>query len=158
MNINPHILLIEDDPTLQELIEKLLVTNNYLVSKAGKISEAEKLIKLFTFDLILLDIMLPDSNGLDFYVNNIKNRINSPVIFLSALSNADDRVTGLELGAEDYIGKPFDSRELLLKIKKNLSKKNLDKSIKKISERIMVLFKKTDSKYMSGFINVIENL
>ena len=124
MTMNSHILLVEDDPTLQDLIEKLLINNNYLVSKAGKINEADKLIKLFTFDLILLDIMLPDSNGLDFYVNNIKDRINSPVIFLSALSNADDRVAGLELGAEDYVGKPFDSRELLLKIKKNLSKKN----------------------------------
>ena len=82
MTMNSHILLVEDDPTLQDLIEKLLINNNYLVSKAGKISEADKLIKLFTFDLILLDIMLPDSNGLDFYVNNIKDRINSPVIFL----------------------------------------------------------------------------
>ena len=67
--------------------------------------------------------MLPDSTGLDFYQNSIKNRVNTPVIFLSALSNVDDRVTGLELGADDYIGKPFDSRELLLKIEKNISKK-----------------------------------
>ena len=113
MTKSSHILLVEDDSTLQELIEKLLVKNNYIVSKAGQIEEAKQLIKTFSFDLILLDIMLPDSNGLIFYKEFIKDIINSPVIFLSALSNADDRVAGLELGAEDYLGKPFDSRELL---------------------------------------------
>ena len=77
------------------------------------------------FDLIVLDVMLPDSTGLDFYENTIKNRVNTPVIFLSALSNVDDRVTGLELGADDYIGKPFDSRELLLKIKKKYLEKTI---------------------------------
>ena len=118
-----HILLVEDDETLQSLIEKLLINNNYVVSKAINIEEAKKLVNLFIFDLIILDVMLPDSTGLDFYEKTIKNRVNTPVIFLSALSNVDDRVTGLELGADDYIGKPFDTRELLLKIKKNISKK-----------------------------------
>ena len=118
-----HILLVEDDETLQSLIEKLLINNNYVVSKAINIEEAKKLVDLFIFDLIILDVMLPDSTGLDFYEKTIKNRVNTPVIFLSALSNVDDRVTGLELGADDYIGKPFDTRELLLKIKKNISKK-----------------------------------
>tara|TARA_B100000965_G_C19505134_1_gene719268 strand:- start:527 stop:1198 length:672 start_codon:yes stop_codon:yes gene_type:complete len=118
-----HILLVEDDKILQELIEKLLRNNKYVVSKADNIEEAKKLVKLFVFDLIILDVMLPDSTGLDFYKDTIKNRINTPVIFLSALSEVDDRVIGLKLGADDYIGKPFDSRELLLKIKKNIFKK-----------------------------------
>ena len=118
-----HILLVEDDKSLQELIEKLLKNNNYIVSKANNIDEAQKLIKLFVFDLIILDVMLPDSTGLEFYKNSIKDRVNTPVIFLSALSDVDDRISGLELGADDYIGKPFDSRELILKIKKNISKK-----------------------------------
>ncbi len=118
-----HILLVEDDESLQRLIEKLLQNNNYIVSKANNIEEAQKLVKIFIFDLIILDVMLPDSTGLEFYKNSIKDRINTPVIFLSALSNIDDRITGLELGADDYIGKPFDSRELILKIKKNISKK-----------------------------------
>ena len=124
MTRNSHILLVEDDSALQALIEQLLIKNNYIVSRAESIEEAKKMIKIFSFDLILLDIMLPDSNGLLFYQEYIKDIINSPVIFLSALSNADDRVAGLELGAEDYVGKPFDSRELLLKIKKNLSSSN----------------------------------
>tara|TARA_B100000989_G_scaffold269952_1_gene225752 strand:- start:140 stop:808 length:669 start_codon:yes stop_codon:yes gene_type:complete len=119
-----HILLVEDDETLQTLIEKLLLNNDYVVSKAINVEEAQKLVKLFLFDLIILDVMLPDITGLDFYKNTIKNRVNTPVIFLSALSDVDDRVSGLELGADDYIGKPFDSRELLLKIKKNISKKH----------------------------------
>ena len=122
-----HILLVEDDEALQILIEKLLKNNGYLVSKAINIEEAKKLIEFFQFDLIILDVMLPDSSGLDFYENTIKNRVNSPVIFLSALSDVDNRVTGLELGADDYIGKPFDTRELLLKIKKNiLNKQSID--------------------------------
>ena len=118
-----HILLVEDDEALQTLIEKLLKNNGYLVSKAINIEEAIKLVEFFQFDLIILDVMLPDSSGLDFYENTIRNRVNSPVIFLSALSDVDNRVTGLELGADDYIGKPFDTRELLLKIKKNILKK-----------------------------------
>ena len=95
MTKNSHILLIEDDSTLQTLIEQLLIKNNYIVSRAGNIEEAKSMIKIFSFDLILLDIMLPDSNGLTFYKEFIKDIINSPVIFLSALSNADDRVAGL---------------------------------------------------------------
>ena len=95
-----HILLVEDDEALQILIEKLLKNNGYLVSKAINIEEAKKLIEFFQFDLIILDVMLPDSSGLDFYENTIKNRVNSPVIFLSALSDVDNRVTGLELGAD----------------------------------------------------------
>ena len=125
-----HILLVEDDERLQILIEKLLKNNNYIVSKANNINESEKLLKLFIFDLIILDVMLPDSTGLDFYRDHIKDRINTPVIFLSALSNVDDRVTGLELGADDYIGKPFDSRELILKIKKNILKKQSADTVK----------------------------
>ena len=159
-----HILLVEDDETLQTLIEKLLINNHYVVSKAVNIEEAKKLVKLFLFDLIILDVMLPDSTGLDFYENAIKNRINTPVIFLSALSNVDDRVTGLELGAEDYIGKPFDSRELLLKIKKNISKKQSSDVINFGNEtefdlkKEQLLFKKQNISLSSNEVKILKLL
>ena len=159
-----HILLVEDDETLQNLIEKLLVNNEYVVSKAVNIEEAKKLVKLFLFDLIILDVMLPDSTGLDFYENTIRNRFSTPVIFLSALSNVVDRVTGLELGADDYIGKPFDSRELLLKIKKNIAKKGLLDLIKLGNEtefdlkKEQLLFKKQIINLSSNEIKILKLL
>ena len=151
-----HILLVEDDESLQELIEKLLKNNNYLVSKANNIEEANKLIELFIFDLIILDVMLPDSTGLDFYKDSIKDRINTPVIFLSALSTVDDRIAGLELGADDYIGKPFDARELILKIKKNIAKKHsLD--IVQLGENTQFDLKKEQLLYNGNKINLSSN-
>ena len=159
-----HILLVEDDETLQALIEKLLVNNDYVVSKAVNIEEAKKLVKLFLFDLIILDVMLPDSTGLDFNKNSIKNRDNTPVIFLSALSNVDDRVTGLELGADDYIGKPFDSRELLLKIEKNISKKqsldlvNFGNDTEFDLKKEKLLFKKQNINLSSNEVKILKLL
>lgn len=146
-----HILLVEDDETLQALIEKLLINNKYTVSKAINIDEARKLLKIFIFDLIILDVMLPDTSGLNFYENSIKSRIDTPVIFLSALSDVDDRVTGLELGADDYIGKPFDSRELLLKIKKNISKRQ---SLDVINFGVNIKFDLKKEKLLSGNKNI----
>ena len=145
-------------------IEKLLINNDYIVSKAVNIEEAKKLVKLFLFDLIVLDVMLPDSTGLDFYENTIKNRVNTPVIFLSALSNVDDRVTGLELGADDYIGKPFDSRELLLKIKKNISKKqsldiiNFSTETEFDLKKEQLLFKKQNINLSSNEVKILKLL
>lgn len=151
-----HILLVEDDESLQQLIEKLLKNNNYIVSKANNIDEAQKLVKLFIFDLIILDVMLPDSTGLEFYKNSIKDRINTPVIFLSALSDVDDRISGLELGADDYIGKPFDSRELILKIKKNISKKqSLD--VVNLGENTEFDLKKEQLLYKNLKVNLSSN-
>ncbi len=151
-----HILLVEDDETLQNLIKKLLVDNKYMVSIAKNIDEAEKLLKLFVFDLIILDVMLPDTSGLDFFKDVIKDRINTPVIFLSALSDVEDRVTGLELGANDYMGKPFDSRELLLKIKKNLSKSQA-LNIVKFSEYSLFDLKEEKLFYKNSRIKLSSN-
>ena len=159
-----HILLVEDDEIIQALIEKLLINNNYVVSKAIKIEEAKKLVKLFLFDLIILDVMLPDSTGLEFYKNIIKNRVDTPVIFLSALSDVDDRVTGLELGADDYIGKPFDSRELLLKIKKNILKKqsleivNFGNDTEFDLKKEQLLFKKQNISLSSNEVKILKLL
>ena len=135
-----------------------------MVSKAVNVEDAKKLIKLFLFDLIILDVMLPDSTGLDFYENSIKNRVNTPVIFLSALSSVDDRVTGLELGADDYIGKPFDSRELLLKIEKNISKKqsldlvNFGNDTEFDLKKEKLLFKKQNINLSSNEVKILKLL
>ncbi|MDC0861252.1 response regulator transcription factor [Alphaproteobacteria bacterium] len=153
---NPHILLIEDDSSLLELIEKLLVNHDYIVSKSSTIKDAKEKIKFYIFDLILLDVMLPDSNGLDFYMKMIHNRINTPVIFLSALSNPDDRVAGLELGADDYVGKPFDSRELLLKIRKNIKIQD-NKNIIKFNNLTKFDLKKETLTYENEKINLTSN-
>ena len=159
-----HILLVEDDEALQTLIEKLLKNNGYLISKAINIEEARKLIGFFQFDLIILDVMLPDSSGLDFYKNTIRNRVNSPVIFLSALSDVDNRVTGLELGADDYIGKPFDTRELLLKIKKNILKKqsidvvNFSNETEFDLKKEQLLFKKNRINLSSNEVKILKLL
>ena len=159
-----HILLVEDDEALQTLIEKLLKNNGYLVSKAINIEEARKLVEFFQFDLIILDVMLPDSSGLDFYENTIRNRVNSPVIFLSALSDVDNRVTGLELGADDYIGKPFDTRELLLKIKKNILKKqsidvvNFSNETEFDLKKEQLLFKKQNINLSSNEVKILKLL
>ncbi len=151
-----HILLVEDDKSIQELIEKFLINNGYIVSKVNNIEEAKKLINFFIFDLIILDVMLPDSTGLDFYKKNIKDRIGTPVIFLSALSDVDDRIAGLELGADDYIGKPFDSRELLLKIKKNIIKKqSLD--IVNLGENTQFDLKREQLQHFEKKINLSSN-
>ncbi len=159
-----HILLVEDDEALQTLIEKLLKNNGYLVSKAINIEEARKLVEFFQFDLIILDVMLPDSSGLDFYKYTIRNRVNSPVIFLSALSDVDNRVTGLELGADDYIGKPFDTRELLLKIKKNILKKqsidvvNFSNETEFDLKKEQLLFKKNRINLSSNEVKILKLL
>jgi len=156
MIVDEHILLVEDDLSLQELIEKLLKNNSYIVSKANNIKEAEKLINLFKFDLMILDVMLPDSTGLDFYKKQIKDRINTPVIFLSALSDVEDRINGLELGADDYIGKPFDSRELVLKIKKNIIKKQ-SMDIVNLGNNAEFNLKKEQLNYQGIKINLSSN-
>tara|TARA_X000000368_G_C23056388_1_gene724050 strand:- start:438 stop:1109 length:672 start_codon:yes stop_codon:yes gene_type:complete len=156
MKDNYHILLVEDDTELQKLIEDLLINNQYLVSKASSVEEANKLINLYIFDLILLDIMLPDSSGLEFYKNSIKDRIASSVIFLSALGNADDRVTGLELGAEDYVAKPFDPRELILKIKKNIKLRD-SRSLIKFNDQTTFDLKKEILMHKSKEISLTSN-
>ncbi len=89
-----HILLVEDDETLQALIEKLLVNNDYVVSKAVNIEEAKKLVKLFLFDLIILDVMLPKESGLSF-ASKLRASNNTPILMLSAMSAPRDRIKGM---------------------------------------------------------------
>ena len=126
-----HILVVDDDNGIRDLVKKFLIENNYLVNTAANAEEAQKKIEIIKFDLVILDIMMPGKSGLEF-LNENKSFIDTPVILLTAKGEPKERVEGLESGADDYLPKPFEPQELLLRIKNILSKtqkKNLIRAI-----------------------------
>ena len=125
-----HILVVDDDEGIRLLVKKYLNENNYLVTTADTAENADQKIKLINFDLIILDIMMPGKSGLEFIKEN-KNKLETPIILLTAKGEAIERVEGLEIGADDYLPKPFEPRELLLRIK-NILKKTKDRNLKKV--------------------------
>ena len=132
MKINlPHILIVDDDKRILELINDYLIKNNFMVSIANNAMEARKKIENIEFDLIILDIMMPGESGLKLTSSLKKNNFKTPILLLSALGNPEDRIKGLEIGASDYLPKPFEPKELLLRMN-NLIKKNKFDSKKKI--------------------------
>ena len=116
-----HILVVDDDNGIRDLVKKFLIENNYLVNTAANAEEAQKKIEIIKFDLIILDIMMPGKSGLEF-LNENKNLIETPIILLTAKGEAKERVHGLERGADDYLPKPFEAKELLLRINNILTK------------------------------------
>jgi two-component system phosphate regulon response regulator OmpR len=110
-----HVLVVDDDNKIRFLICKFLQSNDYLISEAASVKEAQALLKLFIFDIVILDVMLPDGSGIELLQSKV---IDAPVILLTALGDVDDRINGLESGAEDYLAKPFDPKELLLRMQK----------------------------------------
>ncbi len=110
-----HILVIDDDDRLRELLKAFLKKNKFKVSTSANARNAKKLIKEFAFDLIILDVMMPDETGLEF-LQNLGNEFSTPVLLLTALDQTNDRINGLKSGADDYLTKPFDPEELLLRI------------------------------------------
>ena len=125
-----HILVVDDDEGIRFLVKKYLNENNFLVTTAKNAEDATEKIEIINFDMIILDIMMPGKSGLQFIKDNM-NKILTPIILLTAKGTADERVEGLEIGADDYLPKPFEPRELLLRIK-NILKKTKDKNLKKI--------------------------
>ena len=119
-----HILIVDDDDRIRELVKQYLEENNYLISTANSAEDAGGKINFIKFDLIVLDIMMPGQSGLDF-TNNNKKKIATPIILLTAKGEASDRIEGLEIGADDYLAKPFEPKELLLRIKNILEKTKL---------------------------------
>ena len=111
-----HILVVDDDDGIRSLVKKYLNENYFLVTTADSAEDASKKIKIIKFDLIVLDIMMPGKSGLDFIQEN-KEKIQTPIILLTAKGEASERVEGLELGADDYLPKPFEPKELILRIK-----------------------------------------
>ncbi len=126
-----HILVVDDDDGIRNLVKKFLNEKSFLVNTASTAEEAQKKISIIKFDLIILDIMMPGKSGLEF-LNENKTLIDTPVILLTAKGEPKERIEGLESGADDYLPKPFEPQELLLRIKNILSKtqkKNLIRAI-----------------------------
>ena len=125
-----HILVVDDDEGIRSLVKKYLNENNFLVTTAKSAEDATEKIKIIDFDIIILDIMMPGKSGLQFIQDN-KDKLLTPIILLTAKGTADERVTGLEIGADDYLPKPFEPKELVLRIK-NILKKTKNENLKKI--------------------------
>ena len=130
--IKYHILVVDDDNRIRELVKEYLNENGFIVSTGNSAEEAKIRLEYFKFDWIVLDVMMPGQNGFDF-TKEIKRNSNTPVILLTAKSEVDNRIEGLELGADDYLGKPFEPKELLLRIK-NIIKKSSKISFDKIGK------------------------
>ena len=116
-----HILLVDDDEGIRSLVKKYLYENNFLVTTSDSAENASEKVKIIKFDLIILDIMMSGKSGLDF-INDHKNTLDTPIILLTAKGEASERIEGLELGADDYLSKPFEPKELILRIKNILTK------------------------------------
>ena len=127
-----HILVVDDDDGIRELVKKYLSENNFLITTANSAEDAKEKISIIKFDLIVLDIMMPGKSGLEFTSEN-KDNINTPIILLTAKGESNERVEGLEVGADDYLPKPFDPKELVLRIR-NILNKTKSKNIKRIIE------------------------
>ncbi|MCG8400294.1 MAG: response regulator [Firmicutes bacterium] len=118
---SPHILVVDDDDRLRELLRKFLTENGFMVSAASDAADARARMNGLAFDLIVLDLMMPGESGLDFAAD-IRARNNVPILMLTAMGEPDDRIAGLECGADDYLTKPFEPRELLLRIRNILKR------------------------------------
>ena len=132
-NFIAHILVVDDDEGIRSLVKKYLNENNFLVSTADSAESASKKIEIIEFDLIILDIMMPGKSGLEFIKENKKN-LETPIILLTAKGEPTERIEGLEIGADDYLPKPFEPKELILGIKNILEK------TKKIDQKRVIEF------------------
>ena len=125
-----HILVVDDDDGIRELVKEYLNQNNYLVTTSKSALDAEKKVKIIKFDLIVLDIMMPGKSGLEFTKEN-KAVISTPIILLTAKGEASERIEGLGIGADDYLPKPFEPKELILRINNILDKTKHKDAIRK---------------------------
>ena len=116
-----HILVVDDDDGIRNLVKQYLNQNEYLVTTAKNAEDASDKVKIIKFDLIVLDIMMPGKSGLEFTFEN-KKKLDTPIILLTAKGEPAERVTGLEIGADDYLAKPFEPKELILRINNILNK------------------------------------
>ena len=129
-NFIAHILVVDDDDGIRSLVKQYLNENKFLVTTSNSAETAEEKVSIIKFDLIVLDVMMTGKSGLEFIKDN-KSKIDTPIILLTAKGETQDRVGGLEIGADDYLAKPFEPKELTLRIKNilNKTKKNNQKRI-----------------------------
>ena len=127
-----HILVVDDDDRIRELVKEYLDDNGFIVSTGNSAEEAKIRLQYFKFDLIVLDVMMPGQSGFEL-TQEIKKKSNVPIILLTAKGEVENRIHGLELGADDYLGKPFEPKELLLRIK-NIIKKSKKIDLNKINQ------------------------
>ena len=133
-----HILIVDDDDRIRILVKQYLQDNNYLVTTAKDAFDAKNKIDLIKFDLIVLDIMMPKKSGLEL-TGELKKENKVPIILLTAKGETDERVEGLERGADDYLGKPFEPKELILRIKNILAKTIKKKKTEKLKIGLSIL-------------------
>ena len=131
-NYEAHILVVDDDDGIRNLVKQYLNQNNFLVTTAHDAEDAQNKIEIIKFDLVVLDIMMPGKSGLEFLLEN-KAKLYTPIILLTAKGEPSERIAGLEIGADDYLPKPFEPKELILRIKNILSKSKKQK-LKRVVE------------------------
>ena len=129
MNNNlQHLLIVDDDDKIRNLLKSYLIEHNFLISTAANAEEAKELLKYIVFDLLIVDIMMPGQDGYEL-TKHIRQSSLTPIIHLTAMNESENRVHGLEIGADDYLSKPFEPKELLLRIR-NIINKTSTKNIK----------------------------
>ena len=137
-NMFAHILVVDDDNRLRELLKKFLTEHNFIVDSANNALIARNKIEVILYDIIILDIMMPGEDGLSL-LKFIRTKSRTPVLMLSAMKETKERIKGLETGADDYLGKPFEPKELLLRIE-SILRRTEEKMLKpKINSNIVRL-------------------
>ncbi len=136
--IKSHILIVDDDDKIRDLLKDYLTENNFLISTAADASEALEKVNFITFDLIIIDIMMPGMDGYELTKEIRKSNL-VPLIHLTAMGETENVIRGLEIGADDYIGKPFDPKELLLRIKNILNKTSSKPNKEKIQLESLII-------------------
>ena len=163
-----HILVVDDDNRIRDLLKDFLTDKSYIVSTAENAEKAKNILEYFNFDVIILDVMMPGQNGFDL-TKEIKKNMKVPIILLTAKGEVENRIKGLELGADDYLGKPFEPKELLLRIKNIINKNNkinLDSKynvgsaeidLNKMTIKFNDKFKKINNSEKKVLIEMLEN-
>jgi two-component system phosphate regulon response regulator OmpR len=131
-NFIAHILMVDDDEGIRLLVKKYLNENKYLVTTSDSAEDASEKVKIIKFDLIILDIMMPGKSGLEF-IKDHENLLETPIVLLTAKGEAKERIEGLEIGADDYLPKPFEPKELILRIQ-NILNKTKNENLKRVIE------------------------